>query len=193
MIVAPPKDFVPMYLMQTDSDISLRTDVIVFIKDRIVSIRGENLLQAINHHTTHADRKAVEDLLERPIAETMPVYIRTFIQPIFDQTMQGKYLQLITMGVGGAYRMWRTFPITTKSLDKRKVIIAGVLVISPVPTEFINVNKFAVGAVDSVCESTGTPGTHSSQPSANDINGIAGAGPPHQLMQPNHSGIIRTD
>lgn len=155
VILSTPKIDFPEILLFEDLQ---ETDIIIFSLDqenqiRFISVQGSHLLKALtatpadsntNNNNPNSPKLPKitnnKDLMGKTLQETLPDYIIRFLEPIYQQTLQGAYLQLTTMWMRTT-QLVRTFPI----FNHRKDIIAGIAITSPFNPDFNGeINKFSL-------------------------------------------------
>jgi hypothetical protein len=150
VILSTPKIDFPEILLFEDLQ---ETDIIIFSLDqenqiRFISVQGSHLLKALT--ATPSDNTSSspklpkitnnKDLVGKTLQETLPDYIIRFLEPIYQQTLQGAYLQLTTMWMRTT-QLVRTFPV----FNHKKDIIAGIAITSPFNPDFNGeINKFSL-------------------------------------------------
>lgn len=150
--------------------------------------------------------KCPEDVAGMTIEDALPKYMLRFLKPIYEQTLQGNYLQLMIMWMNSTH-LFRTFPI----FDHRKRVIGGMAITSPFTNQFNgDINRFSLHSqqqqkkAEKKDKSVGTNTQTSTPPSGSMIRmgrrirrlptrqGHAATGPRPQLMESNHSGMLQS-
>lgn len=76
-------------------------------------------------------RSTSDDLVGKKLVDVLPEYLKRFLLPIYQQTLQGNYLQLTILWLGNT-QLLRTFPL----FNHKKTVIGGVAVTSLYNTNF---------------------------------------------------------
>jgi hypothetical protein len=157
------------------------TEITMFTRDeqgaiRYIAVHG---LDSFQHTSTNnastIEIKSPDDIIGKTINEVLPEYMLRFLTPIYEQTLQGNFLQLTTMWRGGTHLL-RTFPI----FDHKKRVIGGQVIMSPFNNDFNgDINRFTLKP------------THDQRminPNQGPFNG-----PERQTIHyPHHSGILKS-
>jgi len=171
------------------------TDIAVFSTDeegviRFSSIQGMNMFRSVQEAQetrgdAHLNIKCPDDVAGHKLEDVLPDYMIRFLMPIYQQTLQGNYLQLTTMWLNATH-LFRTFPI----FNHRKQVIAGMAITCPFNNDFNgDINRFSLNS----SEEKGSNKTRKDRRAASTAPSRAiTQGPSPQLMDSNHSGMLRS-
>jgi hypothetical protein len=148
------------------------TEITMFTRDdkgiiRYIAVHG---IASFQHNE---EIKSPNDIIGKTIHEVLPEYMLRFLTPIYEQTLQGNFLQLTTMWRGSTHLL-RTFPI----FDHKKRVIGGQVIMSPFNNDFNgDINRFTLKPIDD--------GTNQRR--------MMNTGPERQTIHyPHHSGILKS-
>jgi len=86
--------------------------------------------------------KHLNDIIGRKLEDVLPDYLSRFLLPIFRQTLQGNYIQIVCLWLGTTLLL-RTLPI----LNFKRAVVGGICILTPYNTDFNgDVNRFAIGS-----------------------------------------------
>jgi hypothetical protein len=188
VILSTPQVEFPDLLVYEDIK---NTDIAVFSSDddgaiRFSSVQGMNMFRSVQEaqeDQEHSEIKNPEDVAGQRMEDVLPDYMIRFLMPIYQQTLQGNYLQLTTMWMNATH-LFRTFPI----FNHRKQVIAGMAITSPFNNDFNgDINRFSLNVRDEKAAQKQRKSRRSAAPAR-----AITQGPRPQLMDNTHSGMLQS-
>jgi hypothetical protein len=102
------------------------SDISIFTYDEEKNIRYINSNNFLYNFLNEDMQSLNPNLVNVPIQNILPEYILNFLQPIYEQTLKGQFLQLSILWMTKTYII-RTFPV----FNNNKNVLAGIIVMTP--------------------------------------------------------------
>ncbi len=191
VILSTPEIDFPELVLYEDID---GTEVTMFSQDekgemRLVAVQGLNMRRsaqsdAVSPEAVNSPRGPAEGdpIAGRLLSELFPDYMVRFLKPIYQQTLNGNYLQLTVMWLGRTH-LFRTFPI----INHKKHVIGGISISTPYTNQLHEgLDQFALNTLPRASSKA----ERKAHEPAVGARRMGTRGPRQQLMASSHSGML---